>query len=126
MGKKSGSNAISPSLISRRAWEGLVISPMGKRQSVPVYCVQPVSYLSAFSSGGLVGVCLEAYTNQWDRIMSNVFVINVVRNGYALEFAEGKFPPLSRAPLAFNSAGVGSDQAPLNEALLKLLEKGGD
>ena len=65
---------------------------------------------------------LEAYADQWDRITSNVFVRNV-RN-YALEFAQGNAPLLSRVPIAFESTPVDSGRKLLREAVSKLLEKG--
>ena len=71
-------------------------------QSVPVSCALLVSFPSISSFYGLVGVCLEAsYTDEWDRITCNVFVRNIVQNGYMLEFAQGNAPPLSRVPIAF-------------------------
>ena len=101
-----------------------MIGPRGTSQSVPVSCALPVSFPSVDSCYGLVGVRLDAYADQWDRIMYNVFVRNVVQNGYVLEFAQGNAPLLSRVPIAFKSTRVGSCRELLNEAVSKLLEKG--
>ena len=88
-----------------------MIGPRGMSQSVPVSCTQPVSFLSIDSCYGLVGACLETYVNQWDRITCNVFVRNIVQNGYMLEFAQDNAPPLKRVPIAFESVRVMNFQA---------------
>ena len=100
--KSGGKAGLSPSLNSRRAQERLVISSRDMSQSVLGYFVQPVGDLSTFSCSRSFSACLETYADQWDHITSNVFMRSVVRNGHALEFAEGK-SPLSRVPFAFNS-----------------------
>ena len=46
---------------------------------------------------------LEAYTYQWDRITNNIFIRNIVRIGYMMEFAQGNVTPLSRVPITFES-----------------------
>ena len=57
--------------------------------------------------------------------MSNVFMRNV-RNGYALEFAKGNSPLLSRVPFTFDLPTVEFARVLLQEAVQvkKLLEKG--
>ena len=55
--------------------------------------------------------------------MGNVFMRNVICNGYPLEFAKGN-SPLSRVPLTFDLPKVELAQALLSEAFQKLLEKG--
>ena len=62
--------------------------------------------------------------DQWDHITSNIFIRNVVRNGYALEFVQKNAFPLSRVPIAFKSTRVISGCKLLNDAISKLLEKG--
>ena len=94
------------------------------KQSVPDCCTQPVCNRSLSSFSGSVGTCLKAYTDQWDHVTGNIFVRNVVCNGYTLEFAEGNSPPLSRVPFAFDPPKVESAQVLLNEVVQKLLEKG--
>ena len=101
-----------------------VIGPTGMSQSIPNHCVQPGEDPSTPSCCRLLSVCLDAYNDQWDPIMSNSFVRSVVQNSYALEFAEGNSPLLSRVPIAFKSTQVGLSQKLLNIAFLKLLEKG--
>ena len=95
---------------------------------MPVSCALPVSFPSVDSSYGLVSERLEAYADQWDRIMCNIFVRNVVQNGYILEFAQGNDPLLSRVPMyiAFGSARVGAGHKLLSNTISKLLGKGGD
>ena len=93
-------------------------------QSVLGCYTQPVSDQATSSLRGLVGTHLEAYANQWNRITTNIFVRSVVCNGYVLEFAEGNSPLLSRVLLELHLTRVRSDQALLNEAIQKLLEKG--
>ena len=73
----------------------LVIGPRGMSQAVPNWCVQLICDLSTPSFCRLVGVCLEVYTDQWDRITSDIFLRSIVQNGYVLEFAEGNSPLLS-------------------------------
>ena len=79
------------------------IIPRGTSQLVLVSCTHPVSFPSTHSCCRLVGVPLEAYTDQWDHITSNIFVRNV-RNSYVLELAQGNGPLLSRVPIAFESS----------------------
>ena len=104
----------------------LVRLPIGLRdasQSVLVSCAYLVSFPSDYCYG-LVGLCLEVYMDQWDHIMCNIFMRNVVWNGYTLEFALGNAPPLSRFPIALDSARVASVSECLNDATSKFLEKG--
>ena len=70
-----------------------------------------------------VGRQLESFTNNWDRITSDVFMRNIVHHGYSLEFARGTTPPLSRLPFAFDLRCAGVDQEILDEAMQKLLDK---
>ena len=101
----------------------LAIVPRGTSQSVPVSCAHPVSFPFTDSCCGLVGVCLGACVNQWDRITSNVFIRNVW-NGYMLEFAQGNALPLSRAPIAFESTQVDSGRELLSEPFQSCYKKG--
>ena len=98
----------------------------GMSQSVPVSCAHPVSFPSADSCCGLVGVHLEAYMDQWDIITIKVFMRNVVQNGYTLEFAQGNAPPFRKVPIVFGSTQVDSGCKLLKEAVSKLLGKRGD
>ena len=96
--------------------------PRDARRSSDFAAARPVLDPSDPSSGGSVGGRLGSFADNWDRITSDVFVRNVVRNGYSLEFAEGSSPPLSRVPISFPSR-EGAERGLLDDAVRKLLEK---
>ena len=92
-------------------------------QPLASLCWGPIkSPLNSFF-GGLVDARLRAYANCWDSITADVFVRNVIRNGYALLVTEGGPPHLSRFHLAFNPPVDVKARLDLEEALTNLLQK---
>ena len=98
--------------------------PRGTRQSFLFFAPIPVQIPSSDPLGSdVVGGHQERFADQWDLITDDVFVGNIVRHGYFLEFVEGDSPPLTRVPFAFDSSQEDSKKAQLSEAVQKMLEK---
>ena len=72
---------------------------------------------------GLVGGRLAHFVSEWEAITSDAFVLNIVRNGYALKFDIDGPPALSRRPISFGVPRDPLKVAGIRAAVQAMMEK---